>query len=261
MASAAGYPTPYPGVNTVIKLLLENVQSVLDTYFIGLYLHGSLAIGDFEPGRSDIDFCVVTTRELPLKLINGLEVVHKRIKESGLEWANKLEGSYLSKKTLRRYSPGETPHPHVDNIKFQVTRDERDWVFNRHILREHGVVVAGPPIKPMIAPVNPDELREAVVLGLKEDWTSRLNDRQWAAPGAHQPYVVLTCCRALYTMKFGAITSKNVSAQWALTALDKEWTDLIQAALKWSERDPHGDIEKTQKMMRYTLEQAEPYRK
>jgi len=255
MSSPAFNPTPYPYINSVLKLLLNNVQSVLGNYFIGLYLHGSLALGDFDPGHSDIDFCVVTTRELPLKLIADLEAAHGRINESGLAWVDKLEGSYLSKKTLWRYDPEEIPHPHVYNKKFSVTRDDRDWVINRHILRECGVAVAGPPIKPFIAPVGPEELREAIVLGLREDWTPKLEDREWLVPPSRQPYVVLTCCRVLYTMKYGTITSKPVSARWALQTLDKEWVDVIEAAMAWHYGEPHGDIEKSLEFMRYTMEQ------
>jgi predicted nucleotidyltransferase len=255
MPSAAASPTPYPFVNTVLQLLLKNAQSVLDTFFIGLYLHGSLAIGDFDPGHSDIDFVVVTTRELPLKLIADLEAMHARIKDSGLEWVNKLEGSYISKKALLLYNPVNAPRPRINEKKFIVDREKIDSVINRYILRESGVAVAGPPIKPLIAPVSPDELREAVVQVIREAWTPRLNDREWLVPPGDQPYLIVTCCRALYTMKFGTVTSKPVSARWALTALDKQWTSLIESAMAWHYGVPHGDIEKSLQFIRYTMKQ------
>jgi len=262
MSPSAISPTPYPYVNTVLKLLLKNVQSVLDTYFIGLYLHGSLALGDFDPGHSDIDFVVVTTRELPVKLISDLETMHSSIKDSGLEWVNKLEGSYISKKALLRYNPDDTPRPHVNEGKFFVARDERDWVIIRHILRESGVVVAGPPVRPLIAPVSPDELRRAVLEVLATWWAPMLDKPglRFSGPG-YQPYAVLTMCRALYTLKHGNIVSKPVSARWALEALDKRWTKLIESALSWHDGDPTGDIEQTRQFMSYTIEQAELYRR
>jgi predicted nucleotidyltransferase len=248
-------PTPYPDVNTVLKLLLKEAQGVLDNYFIGLYLHGSLALGDFNPGSSDIDFCIVTSRELPLKLISELEAAHQRINDSGLAWVDKLEGSYLSKKAVRRYRPEEVPHPHVWNKKFQVTRDESAWAIDRHILREHGVTVAGPPVKPLIDPVSPDELRNVIITGIRDEWVSKLNEPEWLKPPSSQPFVVLTCCRALYTMKFGTIVSKPVSARWAVEALGKQWKGLIETALAWHYGLPHGDIEQTLQFMRYTMEQ------
>ena len=45
--------TPYEDVNLILNLLLANVQEVLTNQFIGLYLYGSLATGDFDPKTSD----------------------------------------------------------------------------------------------------------------------------------------------------------------------------------------------------------------
>jgi len=59
------HPTPYPDVNIVLHVLLKNVQTVLGNHFIGMYVYGSLASGDFDPQRSDIDFLVVTADRLP----------------------------------------------------------------------------------------------------------------------------------------------------------------------------------------------------
>src|SRR5215210_4472239 len=53
-----------PHIDALIRELLAGVQAALGEQFVGLYLHGSLANGDFAPGRSDIDFLVVTESEL-----------------------------------------------------------------------------------------------------------------------------------------------------------------------------------------------------
>ena len=98
-------PTPYPDVNAMLDALLENVQDILGDYFVGLYLYGSLASGDFDPLRSDIDFVVVTTDPLPEELISALEEMHRRLWVSDLKWAAKLEGTYIPQNDLRRYDP------------------------------------------------------------------------------------------------------------------------------------------------------------
>jgi len=260
MSPTAINPTPYPYVNDAVQMLLTNVRAVLDEYFLGLYLHGSLTGDDFDPGHSDIDFLVVTTRELPKKLIPDIEAMHMRIRDSGLEWAKKLEGTYLSKKALFCYKPSKRQIPYLNEGKFFLTQQSFDWIINRHILRENGIVVAGPPIRPLIAPISSHEIPQVVIQGLLENWTPRLDERAWLIPPGHQPFIVLTCCRALYTLKHDTIASKPVSARWALKALDKQWTGLIEYALSWHYGMPPGDIEKTLKMMKYTLEQAESYR-
>jgi predicted nucleotidyltransferase len=88
-------PTSYPDVNAVLDALLSSAQIILGDYFVGLYLYGSLSSGDFDPLRSDIDFVVVTTDQLPEELISALEEMHARLWASGLKWVAKLEGTYI----------------------------------------------------------------------------------------------------------------------------------------------------------------------
>ena len=42
--------TDYPEVNSVLQELLLGARALLGHRFIGMYLDGSLAIGDFDPG-------------------------------------------------------------------------------------------------------------------------------------------------------------------------------------------------------------------
>ena len=51
-------PTPYADVNAILRELMANVQPILADRFVGMYLYGSLAAGDFSPETSDIDFLV-----------------------------------------------------------------------------------------------------------------------------------------------------------------------------------------------------------
>lgn len=259
MSSAIPAYTPYPYVNEAVHLLLENVRQTLGKYFAGMYLHGSLASGDFNPESSDIDFVIVTTQELPENIIPELEAMHKLIWASGLIWANRLEGSYFPVKSLYRHNPNDPPRPHINGEKFFIDRQETDWIINRHILRETGIVIAGPPPGSLIAQVSKDEIRRTVVEGLRTDWTPRLNDREWLQPPGNQPFVVLTNCRALYTLRYGTIKSKQASARWAYKALGEKWQSLIEYALMWKRGMPPGDIEQTLAMMKYTWEKARVY--
>jgi predicted nucleotidyltransferase len=251
--------TPYPYVNEAVELLLKNVRTLLGDKFIGLYLHGSLASGDFDPGHSDIDFLVVTTKPIPKEMIPDLETMHMRIRDGGVEWAKKLEGTYLSKRMIYRFRPSKRRIPYLNEGRFFLTNQGEDWVINRNILREKGIIVAGPPIHPMIAPVTTDDIHRAIIQELTKYWTPKLIDSEWLKPPGHQPYIALTCCRVLYTLKHGALKSKLFSAHWALKTLDKEWVDLIENAMTWHYGMPPGDIEKTRKMARYTLEKAKSY--
>jgi predicted nucleotidyltransferase len=103
MAAHVIHPTPYPDINAVLNVLLSSVQTVLGDHFVGMYLYGSLASGDFNPETSDIDFLVVTADEIPNEMVRDLEAMHIRLMSSDLKWAIKLEGAYIPQHAIRRH--------------------------------------------------------------------------------------------------------------------------------------------------------------
>ncbi|MCK7506413.1 MAG: nucleotidyltransferase domain-containing protein [Desulfobacterales bacterium] len=54
-------PTSHPDVNEIIGRLLDYAKEILKEQFVGMYLFGSLANGDFDK-NSDIDILTVTAR-------------------------------------------------------------------------------------------------------------------------------------------------------------------------------------------------------
>jgi aminoglycoside adenylyltransferase-like protein len=131
------------------------------------------------------------------------------------------------------------------------------WVIHRHLLREHGMVLAGPPPRTMIDPVQPSELREAAVGILHEWWMPMLVDARLLQNSFYRCYAVLTMCRMLYTIRHGAIVSKPVAARWAEETLDRRWTLLIRDALAWS-RDVPPDLNETLAYIRFTCNTVTP---
>ncbi len=252
-------PTTYPEINTLLDSLLSNVQSVLGDQFVGLYLYGSLASGDFEPESSDIDFLVVTRSELPDTLVNALGRLHGRLWNSGSHWAAKLEGSYLPLQWLARYDPAKPPIPHVNEGKFYMAGHGSDWVIQRHVIREHTVALAGPDVRPLIDPVGPDELKSAVTGVLREWWAPMLDDPSFLKRNDYQAFAVLTMCRALYAFEHGTIVSKPVAARWAQQMLGERRSTLIQRALAGQHGAPMNDIDEIQELIRYTLEQSQAF--
>src|SRR5437763_12166877 len=104
-------PTRFQDVNVVLNRLLADVKAILLDQFVGMYLYGSLASGDFNPETSDIDFVVVTAAEPPADAIVALASMHARYAASEAKWARKLEGSYIPAKALRRFVLDDIPRP------------------------------------------------------------------------------------------------------------------------------------------------------
>src|SRR3712207_5798119 len=113
MSAHVADPTGYGDVNAVLRKVLSSARATLGQHFVGMYLYGSLAGGDFDPQTSDIDFVVVTADELPAEMASVLEAMHARIAAGGSKWAPKLEGAYIPRRALRRYEPDEPPCPYI----------------------------------------------------------------------------------------------------------------------------------------------------
>jgi predicted nucleotidyltransferase len=258
-------PTPYPEVNGLVRELLERVQRILGSHFVGMYLEGSLASGDFDQD-SDIDFVVVTDVDISARLFSALRAMHEQITTIDARYANRLEGSYISRHALRRYDPEHARHPSIawgtgESLKM-VYHDET-WVVHRYLLREGGITVSGPAPKTLIDPVLPSELRQAVLKMLRGWATQILDNPSQIKHRGDQSYTVLSLCRILYTLENGSVVSKSVAARWAQATLGEPWASLIERA--WEGRHTPGleasvdEMNGTLEFIRYSLERGRQF--
>ncbi len=247
--------TPYSAVNATLRLLLEGARFVLGDHFVGLYLYGSLASGDFNPQSSDIDFVVVTDTDLPDELVRDLEALHLRLWNSGLKWAAKLEGAYVPLKALRCSDPNSAPCPTINEERFYLDQQGSDWIIQRYILRKYDAAVCGPSLQSLIDPVTPDDLRRAVGGVLREWWQPMLDDPHFIRDREHEAFATLTMCRALYALEYGDIVSKPVAARWARRVLNARWSALIDRAMAWPREPQANDLNETVAFIRYTINQ------
>ena len=245
-------PTPYVEVNAVLHEFLVSIRAILGSHFCGMYLSGSLALGDFDLRSSDIDFVVVTDAELADDLVEALGDMHAQFDASGTPSVTKIDAVYIPQEALRCPALASGRYPQIewgDTPLGTLQRDhlENGWPIQCEILREHGVVVAGPEPRTLIEPVDPDALRKASA-AIAQTWQKQAHHDpawlDWLQYGGEHAFVILTLCRILYTLDLGRVASKPVAARWAQKAAGKQWATLIERALvglneRWeiSERD------------------------
>jgi hypothetical protein len=231
-----GRPTAWPEVDRAVERLLEGVGEALGGDLVGLYLHGSLALGDFYPPASDVDFHVATAGPPGDPALARLGALHAAFKAEG-GWVARLEGVYLPLAALRRHDPAGGPLPTVGvDWDFGPGPPGPTWVLDRWVTRERGLVVAGPDPRELIDPIGPDELRAAVLASLLGDWAGRAGDGadlSWLRPRNYQAFAVLTMCRDLYVLERGVVVPKPVAAAWAARRLGPPWPEEAARALSW----------------------------
>jgi predicted nucleotidyltransferase len=253
-------PTPHHEVNVVIEELLPGLQAILGGQLVGIYLTGSLAAGDFD-SHSDVDFVVVTEDEVGGELFSALYTLHKAVATIDSWCATQLDGGYIPRQALRRFDPANAVHAHIDRGRGERLKmvEFDEGVVQSHLLRERGITLEGPDPRTLLDEVTPEDLRNAMPRVLNELASRILHDPAQIARQGYQSYTVLSVCRILYTLQFGAVVSKPVAAKWARETLG--YAPLINRAWigrQYPERAATTeDIDETQALIRESLQRCQ----
>ena len=232
------FEAPNSEVNNLLNLILTRIKSVLGDKLVGLYLGGSLVLGDFDPNISDIDLVAALTSEIDDKEFKELKNMHAQLVQEYKPWHDRVEVCYVATAALKKVkistdnivniSPGEPIH----RIKLKPI-----WVTNWYLIRQKGRTLFGPPPKTIIQPISKAEFIQSVKQHAQSwnKWILNMHTR------SAQAYAILTMCRALYAYTKGNQTSKAKAALWAQAQLP-QWAGIIQNALTWRQiNDKHID--------------------
>lgn len=261
------FPTPYPELNQVLSELISGIQHILDSYFIGAYLQGSFAIGDYDQ-HSDVDFIVVVAEDLTSPQVDALQAMHDQVYDLDSEWAKHLEGSYFPREILRDVSKRGMRLWYLDHgARSLVRSDHCNTILVRWVVREKGVTLVGPPPKMLVDPISEESLRAEIFETLTKWGRQILDDPSPYNNHFYQTFIVLSYCRMLHDLYRGYPGSKREGTEWAKSVLDPSWSRLIDAA--WDGRpdpaqkvqqpaDPE-DFEETLRFVDYVMNESRLY--
>jgi len=224
-----------------LTVLQAGIQAIIPDKLVGIYLHGSLAMGCFNPQHSDLDLLVVTQRSLTVA--EKRRAIALLLQHSSAP--HPVEISFLRRSDLRpwRYPTPFDLHYGEDwrdrftrdlasgawrhwNARGQPRRRDPDLAAHVTVLRARGRVLLGPPIAEVFPPVP----REHYLASIRSDLV-------WARERlAENPvYAILNSCRVYSYVREGRIASKAEGGEWALgrpgDELSKNERDVISQAL------------------------------
>ena len=198
---------------TQLDDLVEDVRGVVGEDVVGVYLHGSLALGCFNPALSDIDLLVVTKRALTPEQRQALGRVLRR--------SGRIEISFLAAPSLRPWR-----HPAPYDLHFTGSDgsmlgpgEDHDLAAHVSVTRHAGVALFGPP---------PNDVFPEVPWEDYEDSLRR--DLAWSRDHSTELYGVLSPARIWATLSTKEIHSKDSGAAWALERAPAEFRPLLERA-------------------------------
>ncbi len=222
--------TPYPELNDILRELVRSAQEILKDNFVGAYLQGSFAVGDYDL-HSDVDFAIVIAEELSAEQVDALQDMHSRLYDRDISWAQHLEGSYFPQESLRDHSLRGRELWYIDNgSRSLIQSGHCNTLVVRWVLRERGITLAGPPAERLMDLVSARALRGEIADVINEWGQEILDNPEHFNNRFYQGFIVLSYCRMLQSLQTGTVESKVAGAEWAKRNLDPAWSALIDGA-------------------------------
>lgn len=210
---------------------LEAADRELPGLVEGLYVVGSAALGAWQPGASDIDTVILTSRPLTAGDRPALSAVHK-----GLPSTPHFDGVYLDPALLRSLpvTPQVTPFAVDGELRFDRPCGELNPVLWLTLAR-HGLRVRGPEIADLGIEVSPAALRHYNLDNLRTYWQPLVADLPTdhadddPVPPDAVVWLVLGPARLHHTLATGDVISKAAAGAY-LATLFPAYADLAGRA-------------------------------
>lgn len=198
----------------------------------GVYLHGSAAMGCYNPAVSDLDFIVVVQEPIPdaarRAFMERVAALDGEAPGKGIEMSVVLAGVC---KPFVYPTPFELHWSRMHTAWYR--RDPEDYIQKMRgtdadlaahftVIRQRGKCLLGAPIDAVFTPVPAGDYLDSIcgdVAGAEDEIAE------------NTVYLVLNLARVLACLADGAVRSKREGGEWALENLP-EYRPLIRAALR-----------------------------
>lgn len=211
--------------------IADQAEELLGGNYVGLYVHGSIAMGCFNPLVSDVDCLIVVRAKLSLQEKRDLA---KTLLDREYRFPKGIEMSVvLLKHTRTPVFP--TPYEfHLSNewaeryrrdeVDLSEENSDPDLAAHFMITRRRGAAWRGLPVDEVFADVPKEFYTKSLLHDLDD-----LNENILANP----VYGILNACRTIAYLRDGPVLSKKEGGEWALQNFDEQHAPLVRRAL-WS---------------------------
>lgn len=217
----------------ILSAIRVAYEQTLGENLVGIYVHGSIAFGCFDPRVSDIDFLVVVREPLTITvkkaLIVPLLTLEPQCPKKGVEMSIVLSRNckpfvYPTPYELH-YSASYSERAHRDLEEYcaNLHGTDKDLAAHFTVTRAVGQVLCGAPIDEVFGDVP----RETYLDSLRYDIENAVEDIR-----EYPVYIILNLCRVAAYLHDGAVLSKKDGGAWGLNHLPHRYHPVICAALQ-----------------------------
>lgn len=213
--------------------IVEACKKIFGENLIGVYLHGSMAMGCFNPDKSDIDVIIVIENDISDK--QKLEFMSRIVELNELAPAKGIEMSVVKKEYCKPFvypTPYELhfSDSHLEwfesNPKDYVERmkgTDKDLAAHFTIINKYGKTLYGAEIEVVFGEVPRADYIDSIWYDV-ENAVEDVKDNPM--------YIVLNLCRVAAYLKESQVLSKKQGGEWGLKKLPCEYESVIREALE-----------------------------
>jgi len=218
-------PVPVQGM---IEWWLPQVREILDEQLLSVVLYGSVTLGDFQPGWSDIDVCVVLVESVTEDTGERLGRVYDLMRRRYLE---ERRGGWMSGQVLEsHYIPAALASATRGDLECYIAggktgklqRGDPFQPFDRYMLAKHGQTFFGQTVRFMQPTAA--QLREQAEIDVSSLMSWKSQSAVWLAAMLHW------MARSLVFWRDGRLLSKTAALQHEISR-DCMWEQAFDLAL------------------------------
>ncbi len=224
--------------------IVSECKNIFKNNLVGVYLHGSMAMGCFNPHKSDIDLIIVIDEDISdeqkLDFMNKIVELNEVAPEKGIEMSV-VKREYCKPFVYPtpyelHFSNGHlgwfktNPKDYVERMKGM----DKDLAAHFTIINKYGKTLWGDNIEDVFGEVPREAYLDSIWYDIENAKEDVLDNPM---------YIILNLCRVAAYVKDEAILSKKQGGKWGVKNLSPEFSNLISGALECYSSDKIMQVE------------------
>lgn len=218
--------------DNITKSFVKQSQQILEDNLVGIYLHGSAAMGCFHAEKSDIDLLVVVKQDIPNNIkrryMDMVVELNAHAPKKGIELSIVREGVcnpfvyptpfvlHFSNSHLEWYQTNPS-----DYIA-KMNGTDKDLAAHFTIIYHRGKCLCGKEIQDVFEKIRPEYYFDSIWCDVEEAEAEIIKNPM---------YIILNLCRVLAYGEEALVLSKQEGGKWGLDNVPETYHPLILQAL------------------------------
>ncbi len=212
--------------------LTDKSCEIFGENLMGVYLHGSAAMGCFQAQKSDLDLLFIVKERITdsekIEFMRHVVRLNEYAPEKGIEMSV-VRAEYCNPFVYPtpyelHFSPDHLNRWMSDQKAYieRLQGTDKDLAAHVTITRAYGVVLYGAEISEMFAPIPKEHYMDSIWLDIQNASEDILEN---------PVYIILNLCRVLAYQEESLILSKKEGGLWGVKHLGTPYAELVKEAL------------------------------